>query len=89
MTTHPFDTAQDALTDAFDADAITMAHLRAYVALLESGPLTRQDIATDIGRSLRTVDGVLADFRENGLVETEPDPYDRRRQLYGVNQDHE
>lgn len=85
MTTeHPFDTAQDHLTDAFDADDITMAHLRAYVALLDRGPLTRQDVATEIARSLRTVDGVLADFRERGLVETEPDPYDRRRTLYGV-----
>jgi DNA-binding MarR family transcriptional regulator len=58
-----------------------------HVAALEQirdQPITVGELATQLGLTLPTVSGVLADLDRAGLVERHPDPADRRRTFVGI-----
>jgi DNA-binding MarR family transcriptional regulator len=58
-----------------------------HVAALEQirgGPLTVGELASQLGLTLPTVSGVLADLDRAGLVERRPDPADRRRTIVQI-----
>jgi DNA-binding MarR family transcriptional regulator len=58
-----------------------------HVAALEQirgGPVTVGELAAQLGLTLSTVSGVLADLDRAGLVERHPDPADRRRTIVQI-----
>ena len=58
-----------------------------HVAVLEQlrgGPISVGDVACQLGLTLTTVSGVLADLDRAGLIERYPDPRDRRRTFVQV-----
>jgi DNA-binding MarR family transcriptional regulator len=58
-----------------------------HVAALEQirgGPLTVGELASQLGLTMPTVSGVLADLDRAGLVERRPDPADRRRTIVQI-----
>jgi DNA-binding MarR family transcriptional regulator len=58
-----------------------------HVAALEqirAQPVTVGELAYQLGLTLPTVSGVLADLDRAGLIERHPDPADRRRTIVGI-----
>jgi DNA-binding MarR family transcriptional regulator len=58
-----------------------------HVAALEqirTQPVTVGELAAQLGLTMPTVSGVLADLDRAGLIERHPDPADRRRTIVGI-----
>jgi DNA-binding MarR family transcriptional regulator len=54
---------------------------------LRDGPFTAGKLAIELGLSLPTVSGVLADLDRTGLIDRRPDEADRRRTIVAISDD--
>ena len=59
-------------------------HGSALSLLRERGSLTVGALASELGLTLATVSGVVADLDKVGFVQRRPDPADRRRTIVGL-----
>lgn len=63
-------------------------HGVALALLREHGPLTVGRLAAELGLTLPTVSGIIADVEQAGFVERSADPQDRRRTIVTLVPDH-
>ena len=76
---------QDRATPAVPVP-LTSRHIAA-LEQLRGGPVTVSELAGNLGLTLSTVSGVLADLDRAGFIERHPDPGDRRRTIVQISPD--
>lgn len=64
--------------------ALGPRHGAALSLLRERGPMSVGEIASELGLTLATVSGTIADSERAGFVERAPDPADRRRTIVSL-----
>jgi DNA-binding MarR family transcriptional regulator len=69
---------------AVDDAALGPRHGAALSLLRERGPMSVGEIATELGLTLATVSGIIADSERVGFVERASDPGDRRRTIVSL-----
>ena len=76
--------AHSLLTDAFAAQGVRGYHFRLLAALDQYGPASQADLGRHTGIDRSDVAATMNDLLANGLVQREPDPVDRRRNVVTI-----